>query len=123
MALTSFRASTKSLRSIVRVMTLPLRSQPSGVSMYTNATVAAMGNDLDGLIDAWLDEEFAESPVRASSLGVDGYDDQLGDYSEAGFARRDVRDEHWLASFSALDESIDRDLVLSSLRGRAVMRD
>jgi uncharacterized protein (DUF885 family) len=82
-----------------------------------------MAPDLDSVIDTWLDEEFDESPVRASSLGVDGYDDRLGDYSEAGFARRDQRDEHWLGEFSALPESIDRDLVISTLRGRAVMRD
>ncbi len=82
-----------------------------------------MGSDLDTLIDAGLDEEFAESPVRASSLGLDGFDDRLGDYSAAAFARRDARDDHWLDAFSAAEESIDRDLVLSTLRGRAVMRD
>ena len=50
-----------------------------------------MPDELEGLTDAWLDEEFEESPVRASQLGADGYDDRLGDYSEAGFARRDAR--------------------------------
>lgn len=82
-----------------------------------------MAAELEELIDAWLDEEFAESPVRASSLGVDGFDELLGDYSEAAFARRDARDDHWLREFGALPESIDRDLVLSTLRGRVVMRD
>ncbi len=79
--------------------------------------------DLDDLIDAWLDEECEESPVRASQLGIDGYDDRLGDYSAAGLTRRDSRDDYWLGAFSELDESIDRDLVLSTLRGRVVMRD
>ena len=58
----------------------------------------AMAAELDALIDVWLQEEFEESPVRASQLGVDGYDDRLGDYSAAGFARRDARDTYWLAA-------------------------
>jgi uncharacterized protein (DUF885 family) len=79
--------------------------------------------DTDALIDEWLTEQFDESPVRASQLGVDGYDELLGDYSEAGYRRREARDDYWYGAFSALPESIDRDLVLSNLRGRAVMRD
>jgi uncharacterized protein (DUF885 family) len=86
--------------------------------------------DLDALLDQWLREEVEESPVSASTLGIDGYDDQLGDFSEAAFERRDRRAEHWQRTFEAVpdvglsaDESIDRDLVLSALRGREVMRD
>jgi uncharacterized protein (DUF885 family) len=82
-----------------------------------------MADDLDAMIDTWLDEEFDESPVRASQLGADGYDDRLGDYSAAGFARRDARDDHWLETFATLPESIERDLVMSTLRGRVIMRD
>jgi uncharacterized protein (DUF885 family) len=89
-----------------------------------------MATQLDALIDTWLGEELDESPIRATSLGIDGYDDKVGDYSAAGFARREARDDKWLASFSAigdeglsLDEQIDRDLVVSTLRGRLVMRD
>lgn len=82
-----------------------------------------MAADIDALIDAWLDEELDESPVRATQLGIDGYDERLGDQSAAGFARRDARDAHWIKGFSAQEESIERDLVLSTLRGRAVMRD
>src|SRR5437773_11563450 len=104
-------------------MVSPSRSQPSGVSMRGTLLSRSMAPDLDSVIDAWLDEEFAESPVRASQLGADGYDALLGDYSAEGFARRDRRDEYWRGEFSALPESIDRDLVLSTLRGRDVMRD
>jgi uncharacterized protein (DUF885 family) len=86
--------------------------------------------DLDALIDAWLAEELEESPVRASALGVDGHDDRLGDYSAAAVARREQRDDHWRSTFEGVDDAalsadqrIDRDLLLSTLRGRAVMRD
>jgi uncharacterized protein (DUF885 family) len=86
--------------------------------------------DLDALLDAWLDEEIEEMPVNASGLGIDGFDDRLGDFSAAAFERRERRTDHWLQTFAevpddglAPDERIDRDLVLSALRGRSVMRD
>src|SRR4051794_41833607 len=74
--------------------------------------------------------ELAESPERATALGIDGHDDRLSDLSAAGFARRAAADDRWAERFSALesggltdDQQIDRDLVLSLLRGRSVMRD
>lgn len=87
-------------------------------------------DDLDALLADWIDEEMAESPVRATYLGIDGHDDRLGDYSREGITRRERRDDHWLQTFSAvgdnglsLDQRIDRDLVLSTLRGRSAVRD
>ena len=68
--------------------------------------------------------------MSATALGIDGYDDQLGDFSAAGFARREARSDHWQGVLEgvpddglSMDQRIDRDLVLSSLRGGAVMRD
>ena len=85
---------------------------------------------LDDLLDEWLREEIAESPVSASALGIDGLDDQLGEFSATAFERREARAEHWQRTLEAIpddgldaDQCIDRDLVLSALRGRAVMRD
>jgi uncharacterized protein (DUF885 family) len=78
----------------------------------------------------FLDAEFAESPVRASSLGLTEYDDRLDDLSEAAFDRRRAADASWLERFRAadaaglnFDEAIDRDLVVSTLRGRQVVED
>jgi uncharacterized protein (DUF885 family) len=86
--------------------------------------------DLDALLADWLREEVEESPVSATSLGIDGHDDRLGDFSAAGFERREQRAGYWRRTFEAfaddglsLDQGIDRDLVLSSLRGREVMQD
>jgi uncharacterized protein (DUF885 family) len=86
--------------------------------------------DLDALLGEWLDEEVAESPVLATGLGLDGYDDQLGQFAAADFERRDGRVDHWRRTFEgvtddglSLDQRIDRDLVLSALAGRTVMRD
>src|SRR5690606_23193684 len=83
------------------------------------------------LARAFLQETFDDSPVWASSLGVDGYDDRLDDLSEAAIDSRRRRSAEWLQRFEALDdqacadldERIDRDVILSVLRGRAIMDD
>ena len=85
---------------------------------------------IDSLTAEYVDWLFAESPVTASFHGADGYDDQLPDLSAEGFARRDAAEDDWVARFSALrddeladDQRIDRDLVLSNLRGATITRD
>jgi uncharacterized protein (DUF885 family) len=82
------------------------------------------------LTNQFLDAEFEDSPVRASSLGLTEYDSRLDDLSEAAFLRRRRADAEWLARFEAvpaadltLDEGIDRDLVVSILRGRQIVED
>lgn len=85
---------------------------------------------LDELIDAFLAEEVEESPTTATRLGIDGHDGRLGDFTEEGYRRRERAEDGWLDRFRALadgdltlDERIDRDLVISTLRGRQVLRD
>ena len=89
-----------------------------------------MAPAIDELIEAFLAEEMQESPTTATRLGIDGYDDQVGDFTEAGFLRRQANDERWLEQFRSLadadlsaDEAIDRDLVVSTLRGRQLMHE
>jgi uncharacterized protein (DUF885 family) len=79
---------------------------------------------------SFLAEECEASPVMASHLGIEGYDDRLDDLSEAAFETRRRRHAEWLARFDAVpggelssDDRIDRDLVRAVLRGRAVMAD
>jgi uncharacterized protein (DUF885 family) len=85
---------------------------------------------LDELIDAFLAEEVEESPTTATRLGIEGHDDRLGDFGAGAFERRAAAEDRWLERFGALgddgltlDERIDRDLVRSTLTGRAVLRD
>src|SRR5260221_5078432 len=77
------------------------------------------------LADTFLKEEFAESRVMASSLGLTAYDEKLDDLSADAFRRHEERSKAWLTRFRALPddslspaERIDRDFASSILRGR-----
>lgn len=85
---------------------------------------------LDDLLTGFVADELSTSPVLATSLGAPGHDHELPDLSADAVSASERRDDEWAARFAALDpaglgleEGLDRDLVLSSLRGRAVMRD
>lgn len=85
---------------------------------------------LGELLESFIAEEMEESPTRATSLGIDGHDDRLGEYSAGDFERRAKNDDAWLDRFRSisddgldLDDRIDRDLAISSLVGRQLMRD
>ena len=82
------------------------------------------------MVDQFLAREFAQSPVRASQLGLTEYDDRVDDLSAGSFARRDAEAAEWMARFDAVaddgltpDEQVDRDLVRSVLRGRLILAD
>ena len=84
--------------------------------------------DFDRAVDELLAEEFEESPVTASGLGLTEYDDRLDDLSAEAFDRRQARAAAWGRRFSALpdveltpDERIDRDLAVAMMAGRTVM--
>jgi uncharacterized protein (DUF885 family) len=86
--------------------------------------------NLDDLVSDFLAREFDRSPTFATALGADGYDELLPDLSAQGIVAQERADDEWLERFTALTddslsavERIDRDLVVSTLRGRAVMRD
>src|SRR5438552_615553 len=77
------------------------------------------------LVDSFLKEEYEDSPTLASSLGPTEYDERLDDTSAAAYERRRASDLEWLRRFRAVTadglaaaESIDRDLLVSVLRGR-----
>ena len=87
-------------------------------------------SDFDGLVEQFLSEEFEESPVNASSLGLTEYDDRLDDLSAGAFDRRQSLATAWHKRFAAVadtgltaDERIDRDLAVAMMSGREVMAD
>jgi uncharacterized protein (DUF885 family) len=73
------------------------------------------------LIPSYLDWYFACHPVHADSLGAAGYADRLGDFSAASFKRRQQEAAQWLVRFETEPDGIDRDLIVSSLRGVTLM--
>lgn len=81
------------------------------------------------LLDEYVDWYFDTNPIAATALGAQGYDDQLGDFSATGFEARDATRLRWLTRFeeldtgSDLDDGIDRDLVLATLRGEQAVSD
>ena len=72
-------------------------------------------------ITAYLDWYFDRNPVYADALGAPGYTHRLGDFSAAAFDSREREVTGWLARFEAEPDGIDRDLVVSVLRGQLLM--
>ncbi len=84
----------------------------------------------DQLVDGFIADELAANPTTATALGVPGHDDLLPDLTAEGFAGRAASEDRWADRFAAQDPAglgpdrrVDRELVLMTLRGRAVMRD
>jgi uncharacterized protein (DUF885 family) len=80
------------------------------------------------LRDSFLREEYEDSPTSASALGLTEYDELLDDLSAGAFERRRASDLEWLGRFRAVaddglspDDRIDRDLLVSILRGREIL--
>jgi uncharacterized protein (DUF885 family) len=86
--------------------------------------------NFDDLVDEFLRDEFEESPVNASGLGLTEYDDRLDDLSAEAFDRRRFKAAAWRTRFAAVadigpttDQCIDRDLAVAMMTGREVMAD
>ena len=82
------------------------------------------------LVDDFLANEYATSPVLATTLGLTEYDERLDDLSAAAFEKRDADAVAWLARFSAVDpqtldfdDQIDRELAMATLTGRTIAAD
>lgn len=80
------------------------------------------------LAESFLADEFERYPTRASGLGVQAYDGRLDDVSASAWQARDDAAADWLDRFRAVpdegltfDERIDRDLVISAMRGRTIL--
>ncbi len=73
------------------------------------------------MITAYLDWYFDQHPVHADALGAPGYAHRLGDFSATAFDSREREAVHWLARLEAEPDGIDRDLVVSVLRGEQLM--
>ena len=81
------------------------------------------------LVDDFLANEWELSPVTASFLGLTQFDEKLDDMSADAFRRRDSDAAEWLSKFEnagtdlAFDDEIDRQLAISTLKGRLIGAD
>lgn len=66
---------------------------------------ADAGGDLKALVDDYWSYVLRESPVMASSLGVDDYADKVGDYSLTGMDRFAKASADYLARLKAIPEA------------------
>jgi uncharacterized protein (DUF885 family) len=80
------------------------------------------------LAEDFLRVEFEHYPTRASGLGVAEHDGRLEDLSAAGWQARDDAAADWLRRFEAVPDAglefqdrLDRDLLVSALRGRTIL--
>src|SRR3954447_12195300 len=80
------------------------------------------------LVTTFLKEEYDDSPTLASGLGLTEYDEKLDDTSASAFKKRIASDDAWLERFKTMAdaeltqaERIDRDLLISVLRGRQLV--
>ncbi|HET7701275.1 MAG TPA: DUF885 domain-containing protein [Candidatus Limnocylindria bacterium] len=87
-----------------------------------------MASAFAALVDTFLKETYADSPTLASNLGLTEYDERLDDTSADSFRQRIERNAAWLSRFGAVgdadlspEERIDRDLLVSVLRGRQLV--
>jgi uncharacterized protein (DUF885 family) len=79
------------------------------------------------LAEEFLAEQYAAYPVRSSGMGLTEYDDKLDDLSGAAFERRAASAAAWRTRFAAipdaqlsLDQTIDRDLIVSALTEQGI---
>jgi uncharacterized protein (DUF885 family) len=72
-------------------------------------------------IRSYLDWYFDHHPVHADALGAPGYGHRLGDFSAGAFDSRQREAAGWLARFETEPDGIDRDLIVSVLRGNSLM--
>jgi uncharacterized protein (DUF885 family) len=84
-----------------------------------------VASSFGSLVQTFLKEGYEDSPTLASSLGLTEYDEKLDETTAEKFRWRIEHDESWLSRFRAVadaelstDERIDRDLLVSALRGR-----
>ncbi|HSM38886.1 MAG TPA: DUF885 domain-containing protein [Candidatus Limnocylindrales bacterium] len=84
-------------------------------------------SDPADLARAFLAEQYAEHPVRASGMGLTEFDEQIDDLSADAYQRRAAAAAEWRRRFDALDpaplspdELIDRDLAIAGLAEQAV---
>ncbi len=82
----------------------------------------------DRVLEDWLQEQLTDAPILATALGADGAHGEIDDLSKEAFARRRSANHEWIERLESVGDDglsaaqrVDRDAVLSALRGRVVL--
>jgi uncharacterized protein (DUF885 family) len=82
----------------------------------------------DRTLEDWLQEQLIDSPILATTLGADGAHGEIDDLSEDAFAKRRGANHEWIERLESVGEDglsvaqrVDRDAVISTLRGRVIL--
>jgi uncharacterized protein (DUF885 family) len=78
---------------------------PAVAQQLVQQPASAADQQLTSLVDAYWKDTLKESPVFASSLGVDNYADQLGDYSLAALDRQSASAAAFLEKLRLIDKA------------------
>ncbi len=78
---------------------------------------------INELGDRYVEELAALDPIGATSLGIAGHDDELTDYSVAGFEARDRLTRETLAQLDTLRDEADGDRILREVMREALTLD
>lgn len=87
---------------------------------------APPASDVGAALAGYLDWYFEHHPVHADTLGAAGYSERLGDFGAAAFEGLERERSGWLSHLGTVatadaDERIDRDLVIATLSGQALL--
>jgi uncharacterized protein (DUF885 family) len=90
------------------------------VEEHVTPLLSAEDTAFTALADKYFDDAFKLSPCWATSVGFHQYDDQLEDYSAAGFEREAKMNRDYLAKLQAINadklnslNKLDRELLIS----------
>jgi len=79
--------------------------------------------ELDRLVEAYLDDIWERGPVAGTDAGIHDYDDRLPSFAPDALQEGYEKDKDWLAKFEALDPSeLDQDAWLDRLVAMAQLR-
>ncbi len=86
-------------------------------ALLLGATLMSAQTDFDRLVDSYFDEQFRLNPSSATAAGFHNRDTELEDYSAKAFAERVAVDRRFLAEFTEVAPSPERDIVIARING------
>jgi uncharacterized protein (DUF885 family) len=107
---------------LLAAATLPQTLPPQPPASMSSSTLAQREKSLNAVFSDYWEQQLKDSPEFASTLGDKRYDDQLSDYSAAGYNAHLEHDRAFLDRLGAIDaaglsaqEQLSKDLLVRKL--------